>query len=69
MATLEKNRNVTGRARAQLAADLKARYEQGATLRALRDYTGRSYGFVHRLLTEQGVVLRSRGGNTRGGRR
>ena len=28
--------------------------------------TGRSYGFVHRILTETGVSLRGRGGATRG---
>ena len=28
--------------------------------------TGRSYGFIHRILTESGVNLRGRGGATRG---
>ncbi|MFO7401299.1 MAG: helix-turn-helix domain-containing protein, partial [Actinomycetales bacterium] len=28
--------------------------------------TGRSYGFIHRILSESGVTLRGRGGATRG---
>ena len=28
--------------------------------------TGRSYGFIHRILSENGVTLRGRGGATRG---
>ena len=32
----------------------------------LAEETGRSYGFVHRMLSESGVTLRGRGGATRG---
>ncbi|HEV8166730.1 MAG TPA: helix-turn-helix domain-containing protein, partial [Actinomycetota bacterium] len=32
----------------------------------LASETGRSYGFVHRILAESGVTLRGRGGATRG---
>ncbi len=47
--------------RAELAPDLKAQYEQGATIRALAETTGRSYGFIRGVLTEGGVALRGRG--------
>ena len=56
---------VTGEARADLARDLAARYRAGDSIRELAESTGRSYGFVHRLLLESGVSLRGRGGATR----
>ena len=64
--TLKKGTRVTGADRAKLAADLKKRYDSGESIRALATDTGRSYGFVHRILTENGVSLRGRGGATRG---
>jgi hypothetical protein len=64
--TLRKGSRVTGSARERLAADLKKKYSQGRSIRALAEETGRSYGFVHRMLTESGVTLRGRGGATRG---
>lgn len=64
--TLKKGSRVTGTAREKLAADLKKKYEDGASIRALAEETGRSYGFVHRMLSESGVALRGRGGATRG---
>jgi hypothetical protein len=64
--TLKKGTRVTGADRAKLAADLKKRYDSGESIRALAATTGRSYGFVHRILTENGVSLRGRGGATRG---
>jgi len=48
-----------------MASDLKSRYDSGESIRALALATGRSYGFIHRMLTEQGVILRGRGGSTR----
>ena len=51
--------------RAELAPDLKAQYEQGATIRALAETTGRSYGFIRDVLTEAGIALRGRGRPTR----
>jgi hypothetical protein len=62
---LKKGSRVTGTDRAAMAADLKSRYDAGESIRALALATGRSYGFVHRILTEQGVSLRGRGGSTR----
>ncbi|MQY40461.1 hypothetical protein SRB17_84940 [Streptomyces sp. RB17] len=56
---------ITGEARDRLAGDLKKAYEDGASIRALAEATGRSYGFVHRILTEAGASLRGRGGAPR----
>jgi predicted transcriptional regulator len=64
--SLKKGSRVTGTAREKLASDLKKKYEGGSSIRALAESTGRSYGFVHRMLTEAGVQLRGRGGATRG---
>jgi hypothetical protein len=64
--TLKKGTRVTGADRAKLASDLKKRYDGGESIRSLAAATGRSYGFVHRILTENGVSLRGRGGATRG---
>lgn len=65
MAQLTKGRRVTGSERDKLANDLKKKYNSGASIRELADATGRSYGFVHRVLTESGATLRGRGGATR----
>ena len=64
--TLRKGTRVTGADRSKLATDLKKRYDGGESIRALANATGRSYGFIHRILTETGVTLRGRGGATRG---
>ena len=64
--TLKKGTRVTGADRTKLASDLKKRYDAGESIRALAASTGRSDGFVHRILTESGVSLRGRGGATRG---
>ena len=64
--TLRKGTRVTGPDRSKLATDLKKRYDGGESIRALAIATGRSYGFIHRILTETGVSLRGRGGATRG---
>ena len=65
MAELGKGRRVAGGERDKLAADLKKKYAAGASIRELAESTGRSYGFVHRILTEAGAPLRGRGGATR----
>lgn len=64
--TLKKGTRVTGPDRNRLATDLRTRYDAGESIRALASATGRSYGFIHRILTETGVTLRGRGGATRG---
>lgn len=61
---LQKGARITGSARDSIAKELKKKYEEGASIRALAEANGRSYGFVHRVLTESGVALRRRGGNT-----
>ncbi|GHC84496.1 transcriptional regulator [Nocardiopsis terrae] len=63
--TLRKGTRVSGEDRSELAAELKRRYDGGESIRSLAAATGRSYGFVHRLLGEAGVELRGRGGATR----
>ena len=62
---LKKGSRVTGGDRDKLAADLKRRYEAGQSIRLLAESSGRSYGFVHRILSESGATLRGRGGATR----
>ena len=59
---LKRGTRVTGEDRSKLAADLSRRYDAGESIRSLATSTGRSYGFVHRILTETGVALRGRGG-------
>jgi hypothetical protein len=63
--TIRKGTRVTGADRSKLATDLKARYDAGESIRSLATATGRSYGFIHRILTETGVALRGRGGATK----
>ena len=67
--TLKKGTRVTGADRTKLASDLRKRYSAGESIRALASSTGRSYGFVHRVLSESGTTLRGRGGATRTKRR
>lgn len=66
VAELKKGARITGGERNRLAADLKRKYSSGSSIRELAGETGRSYGFVHRMLSEAGVSLRGRGGATRG---
>jgi Helix-turn-helix domain len=66
VAELKKGSRVTGGERDRLAADLRRKYDGGESIRALAQSTGRSYGFVHRILSESGASLRGRGGATRG---
>ena len=65
MAELKKGSRVTGGERDKLASELRERYESGQSIRLLAESSGRSYGFVHRILTESGATLRGRGGATR----
>jgi hypothetical protein len=62
---LKKGTRVIGVDRSRLGTLLGKRYDSGESIRSLAASTGRSYGFVHRLLTETGVELRRRGGATR----
>ena len=62
---LRRGARVTGPDRSKLASDLAERYGAGESIRSLASSTGRSYGFIHRILTETGVALRGRGGAPR----
>ena len=64
MADPTKGSRVTGAERDQQAADLKKRYDGGESIRSLAESTGRSYGFIHRILPESGTAMRNRGGRT-----
>jgi len=66
MAKFAKGARVTGPARTTLADDVAKQYAKGKSIRELAEKNGRSYGFVHRLLVENNVKLRGRGGATRG---
>jgi predicted transcriptional regulator len=65
MAVLQKGARITGADRNKLASELKKQYDKGRSIRELADSHGRSYGFVHRVLSESGATLRGRGGATR----
>jgi hypothetical protein len=65
VAELKKGTRVTGGDRDKLANDMKKKYEAGQSIRLLAEGSGRSYGFVHRILSESGATLRGRGGATR----
>ncbi len=60
---LGKARQITGRERDKIRAELREGYLAGATIRDLVEQTGRSFGFVRTLLCEAGVVPRGRGGD------
>jgi hypothetical protein len=60
-----KGQRIVGAERQALANDLKVRYAEGASIRKLATSLGRSYGFVHRVLTDAGVSLRPKGGPRR----
>lgn len=65
MAVVTRGARVTGTDRAKLAVQLTKQYEKGRSIRDLAVAYGRSYGFVHRVLAESGVTMRSRGGAMR----
>jgi hypothetical protein len=59
---LPKGSKITGTDREKLGASLKKQYEKGSTIAQLVASTGRSSGFVQRLLVESGTTMRPRGG-------
>jgi hypothetical protein len=65
MAVLKKGARIVGAERTKLSVELKKAYDKGKSIRDLADSHGRSYGFIHRVLSESGVNLRGRGGATR----
>ncbi|MGB3956089.1 MAG: helix-turn-helix domain-containing protein [Brooklawnia sp.] len=62
---LNKGKRISGELREQVSAQFAERYQAGESIRTLAAESGRSYGFVQRLLKEAGVDLRSRGGTRR----
>jgi predicted transcriptional regulator len=62
---IKKGARITGTARDELTVELVRKYDDGASIRELAEDSGRSYGFVHRLLADADITLRGRGGNTR----
>ncbi|HYS38729.1 MAG TPA: helix-turn-helix domain-containing protein [Pseudonocardiaceae bacterium] len=60
-------RRIVGAERATWTKDCIRRYSGGDSIRKIAHDTGRSYGFVHRILVEAGAVLRGRGGQRRRG--
>ncbi|MFI1420841.1 helix-turn-helix domain-containing protein [Streptomyces sp. NPDC020731] len=60
---MDKGKQITGTAREELAREMREQYENGLSIRAIAEAHGRSYGFVHRVLTEADAPLRSRGGS------
>ncbi len=62
---LKKGSRVTGAEREKLATELRRKYDGGQSIRRIAEASGRSYGFVHRILSESGTTLRGRGGATR----
>ena len=65
MSKLDPGRRIVGNERMELAENFAERYAAGDSIRAIADASGRSYGFVHRVLNENGVTLRARGGDTK----
>jgi hypothetical protein len=61
----EAGRRIVGAERTTWTKDCLRRYQAGESIRQIARDTGRSYGFVHRILTEGGATLRGRGGPRR----
>ena len=59
-AKIHKGTRITGEGRRDLAGSLVERYKRGESIRSMAQDIGRSYGFVHGVLTESGVQMRSR---------
>ena len=62
---LAKGSRITGAQRGTLATQYAKQYAAGESIRKIAEDAGRSFGFVHGVLTEAGVALRGRGGATR----
>ena len=65
MTDIKKGARLTGEDRARMSERVLAQYSEGHSIREIAQETGRSYGFVHRVLSESEVALRGRGGPTR----
>ena len=65
LTTPKKGARLVGKDRDQLASQVTRHYDDGESIRDIAAKTGRSYGFVHRVLVDSGATMRSRGGATR----
>ncbi|GAA2629341.1 helix-turn-helix domain-containing protein [Actinomadura fulvescens] len=65
---LPPRRRIKGEDRRSAASAFVSRYESGLSVRALASESGRSYGFVYKLLQENGAAMRGRGGPNHRGR-
>jgi hypothetical protein len=59
---IQQHAPLRGTERDAVRADVVKRYKAGASIRTVAGDIERSYTFVHHLLTEAGVELRSQGG-------
>lgn len=62
---LHKGARIAGPLRDEATREFVRRYEDGESIRSIAAESGRSYGFVQKLLKEAGVQFRARGGATR----
>ena len=62
MDQIAKGKRVSGTFRDDVKHQFVDRYVSGASIRAIAEESGRSYGFVQKLLKEAGVEFRPRGG-------
>ena len=65
MTVVKKGARLTGDERDRMAKTVTSLYGEGKSIRDISAETGRSYGFVHRVLSESELTLRGRGGATR----
>ncbi len=65
MTTPKKGSRLVGEERDDITNQVARQYDSGKSIRDIAALTGRSYGFVHRVLVESGARMRSRGGATR----
>lgn len=65
MADVEKHKRLSASDREALGVRWAKEYAKGTSIAALAQESGTSAGRVRLVLLERGVVLRSRGGNTR----
>ena len=65
MKIAKKGARLVGEDRDQIMSQVTEHYGDGKSIRDIAAKTGRSYGFVHRVLVESGATMRSRGGSTR----
>lgn len=60
---LSANDRITGTDRERLTRQVVRHYKNGTSCREIAEALGRSYGFVHKMLEEDGIDMRTRGGN------